>query len=133
MNMDQFKLLGGEVNRIAGRISERKEELDSATEKANASLNQLKTLIQTDGINETLSLLQTAITTNARKVNETFAQITQFINTQRGLHEATAQKTTTNIQNIDSILGNIKATPGGMGASSGNTTSFTGPNVAQPY
>ncbi len=120
MNMDQFKLLGGEVNRIAGRISERKEELDSATEKANASLNQLKTLIQTDGINETLSLLQTAITTNARKVNEIFAQITQFINTQRGLHEATAQKTTTNIQNIDSILGNIKATPGGMGASSGN-------------
>ena len=30
----------GEVNRIAGRISERKEELDSATEKANSSLNQ---------------------------------------------------------------------------------------------
>lgn len=114
MNMEQFKLLGGEVNRIAGRISERKEELDSATEKANSSLGQLKSLIQTDGINETLSLLQVAITTNARKVNETFAQITQFINTQKGLHEATAQTATTNIQNIDSILGNIKATPTGM-------------------
>ena len=124
MDMEQFKLLGGEVNRIAGRISERKEELDSATEKANASLNQLKTLIQTDGINETLSLLQVAITTNARKVNETFAQITQFINSQRGLHEASAQSATTDLRGMDSILGNIKSTPGGMGASSGNTTSF---------
>lgn len=127
MNMEQFKLLGGEVNRIAGRISERKEELDSATEKANSSLNQLKTLIQTDGINETLSLLQAAITTNARKVNETFAQITQFINSQRGLHEASAQSATTDLQGMDSILGNIKST------NSGSTTSFTRPNVAQPY
>ena len=123
MNMEQFKLLGGEVNRIAGRISERKEELDSATEKANSSLNQLKTLIQTDGINETLSLLQAAITTNARKVNETFAQITQFINSQRGLHEASAQSATTDLQGMDSILGNIKSTPGGTGAYSGKTTS----------
>lgn len=114
MNMDQFKLLGGEVSRIAGRISERKEELDSATEKANSSLGELKGLIETDGIRETLSLLQVAITTNARKVNEVFSQITQFINSQRGLHEATAQSTTTDIQNIDSILGNIKATPTGM-------------------
>lgn len=114
MDMNQFKLLGGEVKRIAGRISERKEELDSATEKANSSLEELKGLIETDGIKETLSLLKVAITTNARKANEIFDQISKFILEQTTKHEATAQSTTTDIQNIDSILGNIKATPTGM-------------------
>ena len=114
MNMDQFKLLGGEVSRIAGRISERKEELDSATEKANSSLGELEGLIETDGIKETLSLLKVAITTNASKANEIFDQISKFILEQTTKHEATAQSTTTDIQNIDSILGNIKATPTGM-------------------
>ena len=110
MNTDQFKLLSGELTRIVQRIDERREELETSTNTSISSLNKLKGLIETDGISQTLYLLQEAISKNARNVNQTFSQITQFINSQKGLHTTSAETATKDLQSMDSILGNIKST-----------------------
>ena len=103
MNTDQFKLLSGELTRIVQRIDERREELETSTNTSISSLNKLKGLIETDGISQTLYLLQEAISKNARNVNQTFSQITQFIDSQKGLHTTSAETATKDLQSMDSI------------------------------
>ena len=97
-----------EMNRIASRISERKQEMQSNGSSANASLETLKTVISGYGVEKNLAALEEAITTNVNNVNNLLELISDFITKQISGYTINEENLANRLANAQSQLENIQ-------------------------